>query len=98
MQLHPLVGKSYMYHRPIAVTQIRAHLKRQQAALQQKVPLTGLHVPSPDNSLDGSFLLYCCFVGISDMLEFVLQQLCDGSSFPPSGVTCISDNGRNIYF
>ena len=30
------------------------------------------------------------------MLEFVLQGLGNGSSFPPRGVTCIIDNGRNI--
>ena len=58
----------------------------------KKAPLMGL--PSQGNSIDGSFLLQCYFVGISGLLEFVLQRLGDGSFFPPPG---ISDNGRNQF-
>ena len=49
-------------------------------------------------SLSMAFFCYSAVVGVSGLLEFVLQRLGDSISFPPMGVTCISDNGHNIDF
>ena len=76
IQVTPLGGKSY--RRPISVTQIRADLRRQQSSTTAK----SYH---PESCLDW-VSLSTAFCAVA-LLEFVLQRLGNGSSFPPKNVT-----------